>query len=312
MPASATERGRVRLLAILPFVGLVVVATVLVLVVDPVSVVRSLLDVRLDALAVALALVVALPFVAGAKLWVLLHGAGLGVSYGRSISAVLAGLSLNAVVPGRGGDLAKAALLVEGDRGLARLVGVVLVERLLDVLVLGALASVASLAASARPGLLLGLGACAAALGAFGVLSLGPRAPILQTQAARLSEAVRVLAGRPLRFASGGGFALLGWLGNIAIMGCCFWAVGARLAPWALVSSTPIAILAGTVPITVSGIGTRDGAMVLLLGSQVDQADIVAATLLYTVLLFGVLPLVGLLALGRETLQRVRARQVQP
>jgi uncharacterized membrane protein YbhN (UPF0104 family) len=74
----------------------------------------------------------------------------------------------------------------------------------------------------------------------------------------------------------------------------------------AIVQNTPIAIIAGSAPISVSGIGTRDGALLLLLRGYGSDAEIVAASFLFTAINFGLLPLVGFLALGRETMRKLR------
>ncbi len=89
-------------------------------------------------------------------------------------------------------------------------------------------------------------------------------------------------------------------------MVCCFRAVRSIVPLAAISQSTPIAILAGSAPISISGIGTRDGTMLLLLRSYGSDAEVVAASFLFTAIIFGFLPLVGFLAFGRETLRKLR------
>jgi hypothetical protein len=59
-------------------------------------------------------------------------------------------------------------------------------------------------------------------------------------------------------------------------------------------------------PISVSGIGTRDGARLLLLRSCGSDAEVDAASFLFTATIFGFLPLIGFAAFGRETLRKLR------
>jgi hypothetical protein len=46
--------------------------------------------------------------------------------------------------------------------------------------------------------------------------------------------------------------------------------------------------------------------MLLLLRSYGSDAEVVAASFLFTAIIFGFLPLVGFVAFGRETLRRLR------
>jgi uncharacterized membrane protein YbhN (UPF0104 family) len=101
-------------------------------------------------------------------------------------------------------------------------------------------------------------------------------------------------------------FSALTWVDIIAVMVCCFRAVRSIVPLAAISQTTPIAILAGSAPISVSGIGTRDGTMLLLLRSYGSDAEVVAASFLFTAVIFGFLPLVGFLAFGREMLRKLR------
>jgi uncharacterized membrane protein YbhN (UPF0104 family) len=173
--------------------------------------------------------------------------------------------------------------------------------------VLGALAVGLSLGlGSAGAPTWLGFGACGAAIAAFLVLASGHRSPIARETAARVSRAVRAGCGRPRILLATVFVSLLTWVDVVCVMVCCFRAVRSVVPLAAISQSTPIAILAGTAPISVSGIGTRDGAMLLLLRSYGVDAEVVAASFLFTAIIFGFLPLVGFLALGRETLRKLR------
>jgi len=137
-------------------------------------------------------------------------------------------------------------------------------------------------------------------------LASGHRSPIARETAARVSRAVRSVCRRPRILLATVFFSALTWVANIGAMACCFRAVRSVVPLAAISQSTPIAILAGSAPISVSGIGTRDGAMLLLLRSYGSDAEVVAASFLFTAIIFGFLPLVGFVAFGRETLRKLR------
>ena len=153
----------------------------------------------------------------------------------------------------------------------------------------------------------LGFGACGAAIAAFLVLASGTRSPIARETAARVSRAVRSVCRRPRILLATVLLSALNWVANLGVMVCCFRAVRSVMPLAAISQSTPIAILAGSLPISVSGIGTRDGTMLLLLRSYGSDAEVVGASFLFTAVVFGFLPLVGFLAFGREMLRKLRA-----
>ena len=83
----------------------------------------------------------------------------------------------------------------------------------------------------------------------------------------------------------------------------------------------PLAVFAGALPITISGLGTRDGTFILLVSSlssgPVDAAPILAATLLYPLVTAWIYSLVGVPCLlyllhtdplARRTAQRLARR----
>jgi hypothetical protein len=96
-------------------------------------------------------------------------------------------------------------------------------------------------------------------------------------------------------------------MNNILILTCVLRAVGQGDVPLVqIVANVPLAILAGIVPISISGIGTRDGVLVMLLAEYAEPSGVLAAAFLYTALVYWFLAGIGLVALGSEALQAVR------
>jgi uncharacterized membrane protein YbhN (UPF0104 family) len=268
---------------------------------------RSLASAEPGWLLAAMAAALASLGIVAVKLYWLLRAARHPVPLRRCASAALAAVTLNAVLPGRGGDLARALLLADSRQTLPVVVGAVVTERLIDVFALGALAVGASLAVGdAEPVRAIGLGACGLALLGLVLLATGSRLPLVRRRAERLGGALRHMLRARLVLAGALGASTLGWLSMVAAMLCCFRAVGSTVPTSAIAAATPIGILAGTLPVSVAGIGTRDAAMLWLLRDDGAAPEIAAATLLYAMTVFGVLPALGALVLGRETLRRLR------
>jgi uncharacterized membrane protein YbhN (UPF0104 family) len=275
--------------------------------VDPVAVAATMASADPIWLVGAVAFALVCPVIVAGKLRLLLIAVELPVSIWRCVSAVLAAVTLNAVVPGRGGDFIRAVFLTDTRSAFGVVLGAVLLERIIDVFVLGALAVGLSLGVgNVGAPAWLGAGACGAAIAAFLLLASGHRSPIARETAERVSRAVRSVCRRPRILLATVFFSALTWVDMIAAMVCCFRAVRSIVPLAAISQSTPIAILSGSAPISVSGIGTRDGTMLLLLRSYGSDAEVVAASFLFTAIIFGFLPLVGFLAFGRETLRKLR------
>jgi len=293
---------------VLPLAGMLGSLALVVWLVDPAAVLSAMASADPAWLGGAIAFALACPAIVACKLRLLLIAVELPVSLRRCVSAVLAAITLNAVVPGRGGDFIRAVFLTDTRETFGVVLGAVLLERIIDVFVLGALAVGLSLGVgSVGAPTWLGIGACGAAVAAFAVLASGHRSPIARETAERVSRAVRAVCRRPRILLATVLFSALTWLDMIGAMACCFRAVRSVVPFSAISQSTPIAILAGSAPISVSGIGTRDGTMLLLLRSYGSDPEVVAASFLFTAVIFGFLPLVGFLAFGREMLRKLRA-----
>lgn len=248
------------------------------------------------------------PVLVAIKLLLVLRLIDFRAPFARAWSAVLAAVTLNAIVPGRGGDFVRAAFLAEEPGTLSLLVGAVLVERLLDVFVLGAMAGAASLGGDAGVVPLVALGTCAAAVGALVALGLGHRLPIRKDTAERAGRAARALVARPGLTAAILAMTLVCWANNVATMDLSLRAVGADIPTLAVYRATPVAVLTGILPLSINGVGTRDAAMLYLLQGYGQRESIIAGTVAYFLLNGWFLAVLGIAALGRETLRRVRAR----
>jgi hypothetical protein len=272
----------------------------------------TLAEARWDWGAAAVAMTLLAPVVVGVKLWIVLRIIDFPTTISRCGSAVLAAVTLNAVIPGRGGDLVRAAFLADEPGTVGVLLGAVLLERVIDVGTLGLLALIASVGGGAGWVPWLAAAACAASLVAIVVLAIGHRVPIRPELAERVGRTARRMLQRPALALALVGSSLLSWINNVAIMGFCLRAVGATTGWVDIARATPIAILAGIAPISVSGIGTRDTAMLLLLRGHGADAAITAGSFGYTILTSWFLAAFGIAALGRETLRRTRDRATAP
>lgn len=295
------------ILAILPFIGLALTVFILSRLVNLGDVLAILAVARLDWSLAAVAMTLLAPVIVGIKLWIVLRIIDYPATVSRCWSAVLAAVTLNAVLPARGGDFMRAAFLADGPGTLGLLLGAVMLERLIDVFTLGLLSLLASIGGQAGIVPWIASAACVSAVIAIGIMSLGHRLPFKAALAERVGRAARKLFVRPGLAVALLLTSLLSWINNVALMDFCLRAVGAILPLVAVLRATPVAILTGILPISISGIGTRDTAMMLLLSNFGQNEAVVAGAFGYTILTSWFIAAFGLAALGRETLRRYRA-----
>ncbi len=243
------------------------------------------------------------------KLQRLMDAIEISRSWKRCWSAVMASLTLNTFLPSRGGDLYKVVSLHDTPESRQPLLSAVIVERAIDILVLSVISLSVALSAGRPTEALIALLLCSGAFAGIMTLAFADRLSWLPARLVGLSQAARVLRKRLPIAATICGLSLLWSINNILIFACLLRAVGEDSVTIERVFvSMPLAVLAGVVPISISGIGTRDGALALLLADQASASGIVAAAFLYTAVAYWFLGIVGVFVLGVEALRTIKKR----
>lgn len=226
------------------------------------------------------------------------------VSYGRCLYAILATWPIAAITPSRLADLLRA-VAVRDAVPLEEGVGSVLTEKVFDLHSLCLLVLVGGILV----GQVRAVAAAALLLVAFWIgFFTGPAlvrrwvqrfqtTPRLE-RATALLHAVEGLQRSPRAIITLTILSVSAWLLSTLIIGVLLRATDADL-PWSAVLLVwPIAVLAGVLPVTISGLGTRDGTFVFLVrdavSAPIDTAPILAATLLYPVVTIWIFALIGL------------------
>jgi glycosyltransferase 2 family protein len=288
-------RGWLRLLGVM-----LLVALVLIFKIDLGK--TAALIAHADLLLVALAVLFFVPFLAAKTLrWqVILRDLNIPISFGEAIKLYALGLGAGMMTPGQVGDAVKVAYLHE--RGLGRALLSVLLDRLWDVLVLLLLAgSGAFLFWQQLEGEWVAIALLAAVMIALLAIIASPRAQrILFKLAARFRrtgagevayEPVQLSPNQILRQ-----FAL-----TLIATGVVYFryylltsALNVHLGLIPFVAAMSLATVAALLPISISGLGTRDAALLLFAGSigiTREQALGVSALILFLSVVNG---LVGL------------------
>ncbi len=246
---------------------------------------------------VALAMYLALHLLGVVKWRMLVNAAGAGLSFRTAVRAYYMGLFGNTFLPSIvGGDVVRAGVALRAARSKSGLVLGSLIDRLLDIVGMAAVAGVGALlspraleAESRRIFLTLGALLAAGGVGAVVALLVIPvrrfpwRARRLMVQVRR---AIRATIERPQAlvgaFALGMALqslltALNWWLGRV---------IGIDIPMYVWLFVWPLAKIAGLLPLTQNGIGVREAAQAVLFAPfGVSAAKAVATGLVFEVVI---------------------------
>jgi uncharacterized membrane protein YbhN (UPF0104 family) len=210
------------------------------------------------------------------KYKLMLNGAGAGLTFAQAVRCYFAGLFSSLLLPSvAGGDVVKAGLALRLGRSKAGVLLGSLLDRLIDVAVLVALAiaGVVLLPGTLDPAdrrvLLIIVAAVMGAgiLAATVVMLLPARRFSYRTRRhlVRLSRAARSTARRPARVAAALGLGFVTQLGFVTLTTLLAAACGLHLPYRAWLFAWPLAKISAFLPISQAGIGVREATLAALL-----------------------------------------------
>jgi uncharacterized membrane protein YbhN (UPF0104 family) len=232
-----------------------------------------------------------------------LSAMGYSLSIWKALGILLSTWPFSIVAPSRANDFLRARAL----RGLVpgfTTAGSVLAERAVDVQVLcwlalgGALLAGKSLVAATALGGAIGEVVAVVLLLRMGS-KLSRREPFgrYRTKLDQLAQAFVALACAPRSLASVFAASAGVWLLNVAVLLSLALAFSASVGWREVLALWPIAIFVGLLPVSLGGLGTRDGAFLLLLRGfspdDVSESGVLASTLGYAFLTTWLLAIIG-------------------
>lgn len=226
--------------------------------------------------------------------------------------AVMFSYALNSFLPSKAGDFAKA-FYFRNDGGISLGLGAVILERLADLLILGALGIAGGLLSWNFWGITVGVVLFFGSSLAFTVILFlnEIQFPLPARWQAKSAEWSRLFS-RWLKKPGSVALTLGGSLANWVLAGLIVCTLATALtgsSDWGyLLAVFPLAVLAGLVPITVGGLGTRDSAFVILLAGHLTTEGATLVALGYTVLAYWLIGLLGVPVALREIVAFLRSR----
>jgi hypothetical protein len=248
-------------------------------------------------LAAALLLTGLFPLLSALRWRRMLRLLGYGIPLGTAFRLIMAAWPVGAVTPSKSGDLIKAYYL-KGRVPVGLTLGSVLAERALDVLVLLAMSTAGAALFRWDTVLLVSGGGLAAVTAGVGLLvATGSRWPVPKPLKGKLDDllrAFRVLLADPPSLGLVLFYTAANWFLSILQTYLCFHALHRPVSLALTAGALPLAIFVGLLPFTVSGMGTRDGALVLLYRGHAPAEVTLAVGILYTFFGYWMMALAGL------------------
>jgi glycosyltransferase 2 family protein len=220
---------------------------------------------------------------------------GTDMRFGQAYSGVMSAWVGNAVLPSKGGDFAKA-LIYGNEKPKKILLLSVVLERLIDLMVLSFMAMIGAVlagwyvfASAIAFGILIGLAILSR------IYSNGIPAAIKDIMPRRIRDrligihvSVKIQALPQALI-----WSLGVWFSAVFIFYILFSALGQSVDFTRLVGLIPLALFVGMIPVSISGIGTRDGMLIYLIADFASKESILATGILYTALTYWLPALVG-------------------
>jgi glycosyltransferase 2 family protein len=221
-------------------------------------------------------------------------GAQLG--FWQSLTIVMAAWPLGTITPAKSGDLIKV-LFLKNVLPYAKTTGIIIAERMIDVVALCLYSTAAGLlygfyrASMITGGLLIGVILFFAAAAS----PLVNWAPVKwRTLILDVLEASKAIYLNGWTFLGILLITLMNWLGSILQTWCCYKAFAADVPLLYIAAALPLAIFIGLIPVTLSGMGTRDSAVIFLFQGYAAYETNLAVGILYSIFGYWLLALIGL------------------
>jgi uncharacterized membrane protein YbhN (UPF0104 family) len=220
------------------------------------------------------------------------------------IRAVLTAYSLNSLLPGKTGDLVKARVLTDNKKALIKYSGVTFIEKICDLCVLSFITLIGALLIFSKFWLISSM--LSIVIFVLIILSLNHvhTLPIIGVKLNVLSTLIPALRKNIKYLLIGLSFSSLLWVFNLIIAYLLFSSVKAGISMLDIICYWPSSMLTGMIPITFSGVGTRDIAFAYSIGASIENTRLVAGTFLYTFFVYWYLSFLSIICLLLKNIKK--------
>jgi uncharacterized membrane protein YbhN (UPF0104 family) len=224
-----------------------------------------------------------IPF-AALRLKLFLLSGGIQKSLALCTKSFLSGMSMNLLIPARGGDIAKVIFLKESENEkVSTMTYLCILERLADIICLSLIGIVSSiLTKSLIPSLLSSFFLILSFFALVLILKTN-KIPLLKKEIIeQIESGIKCFKNKKIIFCAFGA-SFVCCINNIMLMGLLLKTVYIESPMLQVFATSPTASIVGALPLTPMGMGTRDGALVYLLANHIPKESALAGSFLYMV-----------------------------
>ena len=282
---------------ILPLLGFCLIILWISYNIDVNQIIFSLKQTDKTYLFLAIILSVIQIFLASIRFYLFLNAANTKVRLTKCTEAVMTAIAYNSFLPSKGGDLLKAFVISQEKTKVIRITGITVVERIFDLFTIALISLIGLLLleeykyAITSVSLLCTL--CVILLGFKKINQL----PFIGKKLNSIKDLYRIFIKNWKSTILAVTTCFLIWSINLLIIILLLKSVGFNFIYFKVLAYWPFAMIAGILPLSISGFGTRDGAFLYLLENTEFTETILTATFLYTLLVYWFLSLTSLILL---------------
>lgn len=260
------------------------------------SIVKTLRQADWMYLFLAFVVMLTFPALSALRWQVLARLAGADLSFWRSLTIIMAAWPIGAVTPAKSGDLVKI-LFLKNCLPYSKTTGMIIAERLMDVTVLCSYAIFLGPVYGFWQTSLVALGLLLILCGGF-IFMKTPLARLIPDKYSILTDNILEAAAKIFQQKSTffGVFIITAtnWFMSFVQTWLCYKAFQADVPLLFIMAALPIAIFIGLIPVTISGMGTRDSAIIMLFSGYATKEICLAVGIMYSIFGYWLLTLIGL------------------
>lgn len=249
-------------------------------------------DIKL--LITALIIFLSTPFILAQRWNIILRAQNIKIGYQKILKFYLGSVPISKISPSNSGDLTRAFYL-KNKLTLSGNIGIIVLENLFDILSLLLLVLLGSFLLKSA---IIAVISLIFILTILGFIIYGPKIKIsnekwrIRTDNFFLTKKIAINNPRLLLVLLA--FSLIPWLIIIICIKLLFLAFAVNLPFHIILATQPIVIFLGLLPITFSGVGVRESAMLFLYSTFANDSVVLSVGLIYSISAAIILPLLCL------------------
>lgn len=268
----------------------------------------NVMNARPDYLLYAVGLMLTFPVLCAIRWELIVRQLGTRLGFWQSFIIVMAAWPLGAITPAKSGDLIKLMFLKNVFR-YSQTTGVILAERMMDLVALSLYGTIGAIVYGLHQAGTI-TGAMLAGVIAFFLIAASPAVKWIpgkwQKIVVDVLEASKRIYLNPITFLGTLAVTLLNWFCTFLQTWCCYKAFQTDVPMSYIVAVLPLAIFIGLIPVTLSGMGTRDSAIAAFFSKYASYETNISVGILYSIFGYWLLSLMGVPFLKLAMSGRIR------